>query len=136
MIQKFRKESDIFMKKLSKRQYEIMCIMWNADRPLLASEIVKSRDDLNINTVQSSLKSLVEKEYIEVADITHSRTVLARTYQPLVSKELYLQEMCSELDDDLGAWGIVAALAEQETDIRKLDKLEKLIAAAKKKLQE
>ena len=103
MIQKFRKEGDIFMKKLSKRQYEIMCIMWNADRPLLASEIVKSRDDLNINTVQSSLKSLVEKEYIEVADITHSRTVLARTYQPLVSKELYLQEMCSELDDDLGA---------------------------------
>ena len=136
MIQKFRKEGDIFMKKLSKRQYEIMCSMWNADRPLLASEIVKSRDDLNINTVQSSLKSLVEKEYIEVADITHSRTVLARTYQPLVSKELYLQEMCSELDDDLGAWGIVAALAEQETDIRKLDKLEKLIAAAKKKLQE
>ena len=61
---------------------------------------------------------------------------MARTYQPLVSKELYLQEMCSELDDDLGAWGIVAALAEQETDIRKLDKLEKLIAAAKKKLQE
>ena len=61
MIQKFRKEGDIFMKKLSKRQYEIMCIMWNADRPLLASEIVKSRDDLNINTVQSSSRKSILK---------------------------------------------------------------------------
>lgn len=123
------------MKRLSKRQYEIMCIIWKAGKPLLASEIVKAKDDLNINTVQSALKSLIEKEYIEIAEITHSRTVLARTYQPLVSKEHYLKEVCNEFDSDLGSWGIVAALATQEKDIRKLDEMERLIAEAKKKLK-
>lgn len=123
------------MKRLSQRQYEIMCVMWDADRPLLASEIVNAKEELNINTVQSALKSLIEKNYIEVADITHSRTVLARTYQPLVSKEVYLKELCNEFDYNLGSWGVVATLVEQERDINKLDELEKIITKAKESLE-
>lgn len=122
------------MKRLSKRQYEIMHILWETNRPMLASEIVNAKDELNINTVQSALKSMIEKGYIEVAEITHSRTVLARTYRPVVSKESYLKEVCDEFDSNLGSWGIFATLLEQEEDIRKLDELEKLIVKAKERL--
>lgn len=122
------------MKRLSKRQYEIMQILWEANRSMLASEIVNAKDELNINTVQSALKAMIEKGYIEVAEITHSRTVLARTYRPVVSKESYLKEVCDEFDSNLGSWGIFATLIEQEEDIRKLDELEKLIVKAKERL--
>lgn len=122
------------MKRLSKRQYEIMHILWEANRPMLASEIVNAKEELNINTVQSALKAMIEKGYIEVAEITHSRTVLARTYRPVVSKEAYLKEVCDEFGSNLGSWGIFAALIEQEEDIRKLDELEKLIVKAKERL--
>lgn len=122
------------MNRLSKRQYEIMQIMWETNRPMLASEIVNVKDELNINTVQSALKAMLEKKYIEVAEITHSRTVLARTYRPIVSKESYLKEICDEFDNDLGSWGIFAMMIEQEEDIRKLDELEKLIVKAKERL--
>ena len=52
------------MKRLSKRQYEIICIMWETNKPMLASEIVNAKDEQNINTVQSALKDLIEKVYI------------------------------------------------------------------------
>ena len=102
------------MNRLSKRQYEIMQIMWETNRPMLASEIVNVKDELNINTVQSALKAMLEKKYIEVAEITHSRTVLARTYRPIVSKESYLKEICDEFDNDLGSWGIFAMMIEKK----------------------
>jgi len=109
--------------------------MWETNKPMLASEIVNAKDELNINTVQSALKALIEKGYIEVAEITHSRTVLARTYRPVVSKESYLKEVCNEFDSDLGSWGIFTTLIEQEEDIRKLDELEKLIGKTKERLE-
>ena len=62
---------------------------------------------------------MLEKKYIEVAEITHSRTVLARTYRPIVSKESYLKEICDEFDNDLGSWGIFAMMIEQEEVIVK-----------------
>lgn len=111
-----------------------MHILWEANRPMLASEIVNAKEELNINTVQSALKAMIEKGYIKVAEITHSRTVFARTYRPVVSKEAYLKEVCDEFGSNLGSCGIFAALIEQEEDIRKLDELEKLIVKAKERL--
>ena len=36
-------------------------MLWEADEPMIASEIVKAREDLNVNTVQAALRSLVRR---------------------------------------------------------------------------
>lgn len=121
-------------KKLSERQFDIMTILWNSDKPMLASEILNSNPELNINTVQSVLKSLVSKNYIEIAGIIYSGTVLARTYQPLIHKEEYLQNLYSELENP-NSHSILVSLIQKETDIDKLNELEQIINSAKERLK-
>ena len=69
-------------KRITKKQLEIMKILWSSDKPLIASEILKRNDSLNINTVQACLRALVNKQFIKVADIVYSGTVLTRSYTP------------------------------------------------------
>jgi len=45
---------------LTKRQQEIMEILWNSPEPLKASDIVKLDESFNINTVQAALRVLLE----------------------------------------------------------------------------
>ena len=42
----------VYEKTYYKKQLEIMKILWSSDKPLIASEILKRNDSLNINTVQ------------------------------------------------------------------------------------
>lgn len=76
--------------RLSDREFDIMQILWLSEKPLLASEILKRHEGLNINTVQSVLRKLMAKDYIEVADIIHSGNVLGRTYRPLITADQYM----------------------------------------------
>ena len=71
-----------------------MKIIYDANKPLIASEITLRMEGLTINTVQAMLKKLLAREVIEVADIVYSGTVLSRSYRltskapKLVAKEL------------------------------------------------
>lgn len=78
--------------RLSNREFDIMAILWNSSKPLLASEILKESPELNINTVQAVLRKLLNKNYIGVASIVQSGKVLGRTYEPLISRESYIIE--------------------------------------------
>ena len=84
-------------KALSPRQLEVMEALWNSPNGMTASAIVESNDELQINTVQASLRSLIKKKYVKVGEIVYSGTVLARSYVPLVSKEEYLESRCQVL---------------------------------------
>ena len=53
-----------------------MEILWNSPESMTASAIVQKSEDLQINTVQASLRSLIKKEYIKVEQIVYSGTVL------------------------------------------------------------
>ena len=85
MMKKFKKQ------KLTKKQLEIMKILWNSPTPMIASDIEKNNPSLNINTIQACLRALMKAEYIKVADIVYSGTVLTRSYTPCVSKEEYFR---------------------------------------------
>ena len=90
-------------KRLSNREYDIMQILWNSDRPLLASDILKADTGMNINTVQSTLRNLLARNLICVANIVTSGKVLARTYAPLVPADKYiLSELYNILPSDAG----------------------------------
>jgi len=74
---------------LSKRELDVMNVLWEAGRPMIASDIPGVQPSLSINTVQSVLKKLLMRNFIEVDKIVHSGTVLTRSYRPIISSEEY-----------------------------------------------
>lgn len=119
---------------LSPRQLQVMEILWDADEGMTASAIVKANENLQINTVQASLRSLIAKNYVKVGDIVYSGTVLSRSYLPLVSREEYLEMSCQRLAQISSPEAIVTSLVNGETDIAVLEDLEKMIQKRKKEL--
>lgn len=111
---------------LSSRQFRIMNILWDSDRPLLASEIA-TKGSIHISTVQASIKRLEKLEYVEVAEIVHSRNVLARTYHPITTKKEYLNIISSEMQKSELAKESLIALVEKEDDKQTLLKIKEII---------
>ena len=83
--------------KLTSREIDILNILWENEKPLIASEIADARSDLTINTVQAVLRKLLKYQLVEVADIVYSGTVLSRSYRPTItSEEFAVQELTSD----------------------------------------
>lgn len=122
-------------KRITKKQLEIMKILWSSDKPLIASEILKKNDSLNINTVQACLRALVNKQFIKVADIVYSGTVLTRSYTPLVSREDFLGTACQDIIGKAKVSSLIASLIDTETNLSELEELEKLIEQKKEELK-
>ena len=119
---------------LSSKQYDVMKILWNENKPMHASEIVKASLNLNINTVQASLKKLVEEGYVEIPGISYSGKVLARQYQAKVSRDEYMKKICTNLLDISSSEKVMASLIEREQDVNVLERLENLIKKVKDNL--
>ena len=66
---------------LTNKAYAVLDILLNAERSLTATEITSMNEVMNINTVQSVLRTLLKNGYIEVAQIVYSGNVLCRSYQ-------------------------------------------------------
>lgn len=122
------------MKKITSKQLEVMQVLWDTSRSLTASEIADADESLNINTVQVCIRQLLKKEYIKVADIVYSGTVLCRCYSPVIQKQDYVAEF---FHNALGS-GMGAALnfIDEEADTSMLDELEKAIEIKRKKIKE
>lgn len=123
------------MKGLTKRQEDVMNILWDAKEPIIASEIVKTGTDLNINTVQAALRSLIKKNYIEVAEIVYSGTVLARSYRAIVKREEVPNETANEIRKALREEDVFARYIDEFDDSVLLAKLETIIEAKRKELE-
>ncbi len=121
--------------KLTKRQLEIMKILWNSPKPMIASDIEKCNPTLNINTVQACLRILVKNNIIEIADIVYSGTVLTRSYIPVLTKEDYLLDT---FEDVFGSSSntLLASLINTRTDPKELDELENMIARKRAEIKE
>lgn len=120
--------------KLSNRELEVMQVLWNSKEPLAATDIPTFNPNLNLSTVQVSLRKLIEKSYIKVADIIYHGTVLTRIYEPVLSQDDYMTDYfeSSSLKPEM----FIASLVKRERNIEVLDKLENLIAEHKKKLKD
>lgn len=123
------------MIKLTRRQEDIMNILWDADTPLIASEIEKRQEDLNINTVQSTLRTLVKKNYIEVADIVYSGTVLSRSYRPILKREEIITDYDCRINDILKKANLFARYVDEINDLETISNLEKTLQERKHKLE-
>lgn len=123
------------MKGLTKRQEDVMNILWDAKEPIIASEIVKTGTDLNINTVQAALRSLIKKNYIEVAEIVYSGTVLTRSYRAIVKREEVPNETANEIRKALREEDVFARYIDEFDDSVLIAKLETIIEAKRKELE-
>lgn len=80
---------------LKPKEYKIMCIMLDENRPMTASEIVSRDPSFTVNIVQAILRKLLKMNLVEVADIVYSRNVLSRTFQPTAETPEILAGMFS-----------------------------------------
>jgi len=85
---------------LTKRDLDVMTIVWGSEEPETASMIVRNNPNLTMNTVQAVLRKLLKDNFIKVADIVYSGTVLTRSYKPMVSQEdFWLQKIISDYNE-------------------------------------
>lgn len=121
--------------KLTKRDMEVLTILWNSSESMTASQIVNSRTDLTMNTVQAILRKLLKRELIEVAKIVYSGTVLSRSYKPSISQSDFIarqfREEIHSLQGKLTPSDFVLSLLNTEPDPAKaqkeIDELEKML---------
>ena len=121
------------MKRITSKQLEIMQVLWGSDQSLTASEIASSDPALNINTVQVCIRQLLKNEYIQVADIVYSGTVLCRSYSPIVSKQEYVNTF---FRDDIGGLSAALSIIDETNGTSMLDELEKAIERKRKSIKE
>jgi predicted transcriptional regulator len=125
---------------LTKREMDVMTILWESNTPLVASEITKMDDSLNINTVQAVIRKLLDKKYIEVADIVYSGTVLTRSYKPTLSKkEMTVQRFIGQFqeNDKVSIPNLVTTLLKHEKNEQEvIEELEAMLEERKKMLNQ
>lgn len=85
------------MKKLSKRENQIMIALWNSSVPLSASALKKNLDeDVSIYTIQQVLQKLLKKDYIKVDRIVQHKKALMREYVPVISQVEYITSFVNQ----------------------------------------
>lgn len=118
------KQKQISNISLTKRELDIMNILWDSEAPKTAAMIIKAQPELTMNTVQSVLRKLLKNNFIKVADIVYSGTVLSRSYAPTISREDYiLNKMTTEyqsLNKKISKTSIISAFLETEDDPEKI----------------
>lgn len=128
---------------LTKRDMDILNILWHSSNPMTAAEITSAKEGLTINTVQAVLRKLLKQELIEVADIVYSGTVLCRNYRASVSaEEVTLSRFINEIrqfSEKISVSSFAAALLDTETDkkmrAKEIQNLERLLEDYKKDLE-
>ena len=121
----------MMLKLLTKKENEVMSILWQGKKPMSAHQITETNNALSIYTVQQVLQRLLKMNYVKIADINYSGTVFARFYTPAISQADYIQFL-------LGAnspFDIATSLIEATASDEELRKLEELIKKKRAKLQ-
>ena len=121
-------------KRLTNKQMDVMNILWENDKPMAASEILKANEKLNINTIHACIRKLLEEEYVKVAYIDYSGNVIIGYFMPTFYKGKYFSESYKDI---IGSKKLIlTSLIETETNIEELEQLENLIRKKKEELKE
>lgn len=121
---------------LTGREKDVLAVLWKAEKGMIASEVVKVRNDLTINTVQAVLKKLLKRNLIKVDQIVYSGTVLSRSYVPTLTEAEFETQLIenrilglkrfhiSPVKFALGFLGNVEELSDEDTEAI-LEKIQK-----------
>ncbi len=123
------------------RERDILYILWNADRPLMASEI--ANEGVKLPTVHTTLKRMLAKNLVEAVDFAKSGNVYGRCYQPTITMmEFEMDRFASGFvksdEKEVTIIDLLEALFKdmnKETLKRELDDLEQLIKEMREDLE-
>ena len=127
----------MYVERLSERERTILNILCEADRPMMAQDIIAENKRLSQSTVQVTFRRLLSRGLIEVAEIGYSGRVLSRAYMVTEkAKEevlLHVVEEYQQIRDILSVSEYIMALIKAETD---REKQRQLIQAVNELIQE
>ncbi|MCM1088485.1 MAG: BlaI/MecI/CopY family transcriptional regulator [Muribaculaceae bacterium] len=130
--------------KLTNRELAVMRVLWEAEKPLMVSEIVQRDKDGTIYSVQRIIQNLIKKDMVAVDGIAYNKKALGRTFRPLVGSEVIELDAIREMLDGLvskniAASQLIASLLptdNNEETLRELNHLEELISERKRQILE
>lgn len=111
---------------LTRRDIDILNVLWENADSMTASQIVDAHESLTINTVQAVLRKLLKKKLVEIDKIVYSGTVLCRSYKPAVSADEFalshLNNEFKKLRGRISMSALMASLLDSESDPKELQK--------------
>jgi predicted transcriptional regulator len=128
---------------ITKREKDILNVLWKYDEPMTASEIARADGmELSISTTQTVLRNLSKKNLVQVDGIVYSGKVLSRCYTAKMSvSDFEMNRAVSSFQSTdtkcISATNFVASLLEAEKDTEKaLKELDQLDSMLQKKRSE
>lgn len=116
------------IRSLSKREKQIMDILWNSSTPLTASEIISQNNELKMPTVQAVLKKLLNENFVVVADIGYSGTVLSRKYKAIITADEYANTQYVSLSKSMSTTQLFSALlGSTKPSLEEITEIEKIL---------
>ncbi|MEJ8738577.1 BlaI/MecI/CopY family transcriptional regulator [Erysipelotrichaceae bacterium HCN-30851] len=117
--------------KLTKRENEIMEILWNNDKEMSATDIMNASNGISLNTIQQTLQKLLKMNYIYVSSIGMNKKALTRLYRPSVEEADYVSSFINQATQAKLATNFI----EQTNDDKVLQELIELIENKRKNLK-
>ena len=114
---------------LTKKEQEVMDVLWNSTEEMSTNDIKITAPELNNYTIQQVIKKLLKKGFIKVSGFGYTKNALTRRDIPSLSQSDYLQK----LGNEKGSLQFVTNYIKSNDDLDTLASLEKLI---KEKLKE
>ena len=81
---------------MNQRELDVLNILYQVNKPMMATDIVNRGGVLTQSTVTTVLRILLQKGLVEVVGVTHSGKVLSRTYQPTPAAKAAILEHFTE----------------------------------------
>lgn len=121
------------MEKLTNLQYEVMEVLWQAEKGLSSHEIIERSKDAGWQKsyIHLMLNSLLEKGMIEVDGFVKRTKNYARTFKPKLSKSEYVLQ---QAENKCGYEELVKAIAAKVNSIDELYRLIDILADRKKEI--
>ncbi|HAM30036.1 MAG TPA: hypothetical protein DCP49_01240 [Erysipelotrichaceae bacterium] len=119
------------MNKLTKRESDIMEILWKNENDMSANDILLASDGMSIYTIQQVLQRLLDYGFIEVASIGRNKKSLTRLYRPSVSEIAYYSAFMSPKTTSEFATQFI----EKADDLKTLEQFKELIKKKEKELK-
>lgn len=121
------------MEKLTNLQYEVMEVLWQAEKGLSSHEIIERSKDAGWQKsyIHLMLNSLLEKGMIEVDGFVKRTKNYARTFKPKLSKSEYVLQ---QAENKCGYEELVKAIAAKVDSTDELYRLIDILADRKKEI--
>ena len=123
---------------LTAREYEIMKILWNSEKPMIISDILALTQTVAKNSLHPMINNLMKRKYIKVVGNIKVAKTYCRMYAPAITVDEYAAQQLNDLFSDTNKSFDVASFlsyltkrGRKKTDDVFINEMEKFIESYK-----